>query len=230
VVLANEIFLRSKELKAVLNVTDCQLMHLRVTNKLQFVKNGNAFYYALPSGSSLLNHPLGYQLLNWHKEKHQIVIENQPSTSESRQALEQLIKDILLPIERKFKRPQITYGFTSSELKRYIAKHSPKGTAPELDQHASCEMNGKNNEICKRGGAACDFIVDGVSTAVVVRYIVKHLNFDRIYYYGNDRSVHVSVSEQPHKHLQIMLVSESGRRYPSLKGFGIDAVKLSETL
>jgi hypothetical protein len=228
--LANDIFLQSKELKAVLNVTDCELMHLRLENKVQFTKQGNAFLYALPANTSLLSHPLGKQLLNWHKEKHQSSIENQPSNSESRQALELLIKDILLPIERKFKRLRITYGFTSPALKTYIAKNSPLGTAPALDQHSSCELNSKRSEICKRGGAACDFIVCGLSMAVVVRYISEHLNFDRIYYYGDDRPVHVSVSEQPNKHLQIMHESENGRRYPSLKGFGIDAVKLAATL
>lgn len=223
-------FLSSKEMKAILKVTDCDLMHLRTANKLQFQKKGNAFLYALPSSTSVLSHPMGQQLLNWHQQKHQSNIENAPSTSDSKLALEQLVVEILLPVERKFKRPKITYGFTSPELKRYIAKHSPRGTAPELDQHASCELNSKNNEICKRGGAACDFIIDGMSMAVVVRYILEHLNFDRIYYYGGDRPVHVSVSDEPHKHLQIMQQSENGRRYPSLKGFCNDAIKLAETL
>lgn len=223
-------FLNSKEMKAILKVTDCELMHLRTTNKLQFQKKGNAFLYALPNGTSVLSHPLGQQLLNWHQQKHQSNIENKPSTSDSKSALEQLVIEILLPIEREFRRPKITYGFTSPELKRYIAKHSPQGTAPELDQHASCELNSQNNEICKRRGAACDFIVDDISMAVVVRYIVEHLNFDRIYYYGDDRPVHVSVSEQLNKHLQIMHESENGRRYPSFKGFGINAIKLAETL
>lgn len=223
-------FLSSKEIKAILKITDCELMHLRTANKLQFQKKGNAFLYSLPSNISVLSHPLGQQLLNWHQEKHQSIIENKPITSDSKLALEQLVVEILLPIERKFRRPKITYGFTSPELKRFIGKHSPKGTAPELDQHASCELNNNNNEICKRGGAACDFIIDGMSMAVVIRFISEHLNFDRIYYYGDDRPVHVSVSEQPHKHLQIMQQSENGRRYPSLKGFGIDAIKLAETL
>lgn len=223
-------FLNSKEMKAILRVTGCELMHLRGENKLQFQKKGNAFLYALPNDISVLSHPMGHQLLNWHKGKHQSHIENEPKTSESRQALEQLVIEILLPIERKFRRPKITYGFTSPELKRHIAKHSPQGTAPELDQHASYELNRKNNGICNRGGAACDFIIDGMSMAVVVRYISEHLNFDRIYYYGDDRPVHVSVSDQQHKHLQIMQESENGRRYPSLKGFGSDAIKLAGTL
>jgi hypothetical protein len=223
-------FFTSKEMKAILKLTDCELMHLREANKFEFKKKGNAFLYSLPSGKTLLDHPLGLQLLNWHKGKHQCDVKNEPENVKSNKALEQLIKELLLPIERKFGKLEITYGFTSAALKSYIAKYTPKGTAPDLDQHAACELNSKSTDICKRGGAACDIILENTSMASVTRYIVKHLNYDRIYYYGDRRPLHISVGLNPVKHLQVMKDSESGRRYPSAKAYGKEAANLAETL
>jgi hypothetical protein len=40
-----EEYLSSKESKAVLKVQDCDLMHIRTSGKLKFVKKGNAFLY-----------------------------------------------------------------------------------------------------------------------------------------------------------------------------------------
>jgi hypothetical protein len=59
---------------------------------------------------------------------------------------------------------------------------------------------------------------------------VQNLNYDRIYYYGELRPLHISVSQSPAKHLQVMKVSENGRRYPSIKAYGKDALHLAETL
>lgn len=39
----------SKEAKAALKVQDCDLMHIRTSGKLNFVKNGNAFMYSKES-------------------------------------------------------------------------------------------------------------------------------------------------------------------------------------
>jgi hypothetical protein len=135
-----------------------------------------------------------------------------------------------LPLEREFGGLSITYGFTSFKLKNYIAKNSPKGTAPNLDQHASCELNSKGDEICARDGAACDLIIEKQSMANIVRFITSKLNYDRIYYYGQDRPLHVSANASPARHLQVMKDSPTGRRYPASKGFGTDAIKLAETL
>ena len=38
-------WLSSKETKALMKVSDCELMHLRTTGKLKFKKEKNAFYY-----------------------------------------------------------------------------------------------------------------------------------------------------------------------------------------
>ncbi len=38
-------WLTSKETQKLLKVSGCELMHLRVSGKLQFKKQGNAYYY-----------------------------------------------------------------------------------------------------------------------------------------------------------------------------------------
>ena len=44
----NDIWLSSKEAKKVLKVSSCELMHLRVSGKLPFKKQGNAYFYQIP--------------------------------------------------------------------------------------------------------------------------------------------------------------------------------------
>ncbi|GAA6185583.1 hypothetical protein NBRC116595_28310 [Aliiglaciecola sp. NS0011-25] len=205
-------------------------MHLRESGELNFHKKGRAFKYELPSHISLLQHPLGEQLLNWHHESHSSDIPNIPRAIETKRFLEYLIAEILIPVERQFGNIKITYGFTSKELARYIAKFSPQGTAPKLDQHAGCEINSNENTVSKRSGCACDFIVSNYSMIEVTRYIVKTLNFDRLYFYGEQRPIHVSVNDAPVKHLQVMGESKLGRRHPSKKAFGEAAIKLAEEL
>ena len=38
-------YLKSKEIQKKLKITSCELMHLRVEGKLNFIKKGNAFFY-----------------------------------------------------------------------------------------------------------------------------------------------------------------------------------------
>lgn len=222
--------LTSAEMKKLLKVSDCELMHQRERGDLVFEKRGNAFFYHIPPQSSLLNYPLGKQLLDWYRDKHKINIDNTPASTETTRLLEKLVTDILIPIERVFGAVTVTYGFTSVELKKYIQKSSPAGTAPIIDQHASCELNQQGKLICERGGASCDFTVRNRLVSEVTRFIVKNLNFDRVYYYGEHRPLHVSVSDYPVKHLQVMQESRKGRRYPGKKGFGNDAITLSMEL
>ena len=223
-------YFTSREMKAILKVSDCELMHMRTSGHLAFNKKGNSYFYALPTGTSVLKHPIGKQLIDWYKEKHPSDINNEPSNKNSQLALERLVIDLLLPLQRKYAGVKITYGFTSASLKRYIANHSKAGTAPDIDQHAASELNNAGKPICERNGAACDILVDGVSAKEVLRFIVKHLSFDRIYYYGANRPLHISSNSKPEKHLQIMKQSSAGRRYPSVKAFGDDAISLAESL
>lgn len=46
-----ENWLSSKEAKKVLKVSSCELMHLRVSGKLSYKKQGNAFFYQIPDKS-----------------------------------------------------------------------------------------------------------------------------------------------------------------------------------
>lgn len=228
-----ERYLNSYEIKSLLRLSDCQLMHMREDGLLQFKKVKSKYYYSLPTTNSILNYSLGEQLVNWHKRKHDSNIDNTPHNVETICSLEMLVWDILIPVERRFgnKTVEITYGFTSYELKRHISNHSPANTYPTLDQHASHEKNAKDKLICTRGGAACDFYVSGVPSSDIVKFITKHLDYDRIYYYGADRPLHVSVNlNEPARHLQIMRVSDKGRRYPSEKAYGDSAVALAETI
>ncbi|WP_239670717.1 hypothetical protein [Vibrio variabilis] len=66
-----------------------------------------------------------------------------------------------------------------------------------MDQHASMEYNSKGNRICKRDGAACDFYIEDQTGQMdkVAKYIIGHLPFDRLYYYGRNK-LFMSVSEQ----------------------------------
>jgi len=178
-----------------------------------------------------INGELYDQLINWYLVKHDFDGENKP-TPASEVYLYQLIQLILNPITVRFGKLNITYGFTSPALHRYIQRLSPAGTAPSLDQHACAEFNSKGSEICSRTGAACDFIVHGYEEQMhlVAQFICQQLNFDKLYFYGRNRPIHISISEQPLKHLQIMQQSENGRRYPGKKAFGPAATTLATQL
>lgn len=230
--MSKELLFSSKEFKQLLGVSDCELMHLRVSGKLRFVKKGNSFLYQLDDKNLLLKHPLANQLVNWYQEKHHISIDNSPKEVESINSTLKLIETVLLPVSKKFGDVKITYGFVSPELNRYIQKNSSSGTYPSIDQHAGSELNSANNHICKRHGLACDFIINGYENQMdqVMLFIVSNLSFDKIYYYGNDRPIHVSVGDESERHLQIMNVSDKGRRIPGKKAYGNEAKILAEEL
>jgi len=69
--------------------------------------------------------------------------------------------------------------------------------APALDQHAAHERNRHGQPVCPRLGAAVDFIVEDEDMAEVARWIMANLPFDRLYFYGSERPLHVSWSEHP---------------------------------
>jgi hypothetical protein len=80
-------------------------------------------------------------------------------------ALEFLCQHILDPIIDHFskERFQLTYGFCSKDLKRFLAQKDPKTgikngrVDPSRDQHMAHEMNRNGRYYCDRLGAACDF-------------------------------------------------------------------------
>jgi hypothetical protein len=225
-----EILFSSKEFKQLLDVSDCDLMHMRVSGELKFIKKGSAFLYKLHDKKLLLKHPLANQLFNWYQERRDISLDNVPKESESIDSALLMIETVLLPINNEFGDINITYGFVSAELNKYIQKNSSSGTYPSIDQHSASEPNNADNKICKRHGLACDFTISGYEKEMdkVMNFIVNNLDFDKIYYYGESRPIHVSVGEKAEKHLQIMNVSDKGRRIPGKKAFGNKAKVLAE--
>ena len=230
--MSQELLFSSKDFKQLLDVSDCELMHMRVSGELKFVKKGNAFLYQLHDKYLLLKHPIAEQLFNWYKNKHAISLDNTPKASESILSAILMLETVLLPISKEFGCVKITYGFVSLELNRYIQKNCSSGTSPSIDQHAASELNQANNQISKRHGLACDFTVNSYENKMdqVMLFIVNNLSFDKVYYYGNDKPLHVSVGNKAARHLQIMNISDKGRRIPGRKAYGNKAKVLAEEL
>ena len=137
-------------------------------------------------------------------------IRNVPEQAESWEALAELCETILEPVAEHFGRPEITYGFASPALLRLIPAH----IAPALDQHVSCELNRRGNLVCSRLGAAADFRITAVPSAQLAIWIAEQLPFDRLYFYGDDRPIHVSTGPDRTGGIVAMLPGPSGRRVP----------------
>lgn len=137
-------------------------------------------------------------------------VSNQPLQAESWDALRTLCATILEPVRARFGPPEITYGFASPALLRLIPAHA----APALDQHVSCELNRRGQPVCSRLGGAVDFHIAGVSSQDVALWIADTLPFDRLYFYGAARPVHVSIGPERTGCMVAMLAGPSGRRVP----------------
>ena len=120
-------------------------------------------------------------------------------------ALEALCKHIIDPVIDAFgqERFQLTYGFCSADLKRWLAKKDPVTgvkhgkVSPKLDQHMAHEVNRNGNYYCSRLGAACDFKILDLPSDELVEWIVSRgLPFDSLYCYGVERPIHISYGPQ----------------------------------
>lgn len=118
-------------------------------------------------------------------------VNNIPKQAKTFDSIAYLAQSILDPVYEQFGQIEITYGLCSHNLQ----KHIKKNVAPNLDQHAGSELNSKGNLICPREGFAVDFRVTNIGSKIVADHIVKDLNFDRLYYYGNDRPIHISAKQ-----------------------------------
>ena len=137
-----------------------------------------------------------------------VQVDNSPKEPKTYEAIAYLAQTIMDPIFEHFGQPQITYGLCSHNLQQHIKK----SVAPTLDQHAGSERNSKGNLICPREGFAVDFRIENITTDHVAKYIVEHLKFDRLYFYGSDRPLHVSaVSETPKQAIVVFNVSNNRR-------------------
>ncbi|WP_046225220.1 hypothetical protein, partial [Vibrio sp. ECSMB14106] len=109
-----------------------------------------------------------------------------------------------------------------------LVDHYTGDMAPDLDQHASIELNTRGSRICKRNGAACDIYVEGYEQRMdeVARFICTHLEFDRLYFYGKDKPLHISVGADNSKYALIRQRRSDGLRVntKSAKGSATQAL------
>lgn len=120
-----------------------------------------------------------------------VQVNNIPKQKKTFESISFLAQTILDPVRDKFGPLKLTYGVCSHNLQKHIKKR----VAPTLDQHSGSELNSKGNLICRREGFAVDFKVNDVDTKIVADYIVTKISFDRLYYYGNNRLLHISASQ-----------------------------------
>jgi hypothetical protein len=76
------------------------------------------------------------------------------------------------------------------------------------------EVNSRGALICERGGAACDFLVEFEDMEIVAAWIMENLPFDRLYFYGKNRPIHLSYGPQQSRLAYEMIESKSGARVP----------------
>tara|TARA_R110000868_G_scaffold279535_7_gene539599 strand:+ start:1930 stop:2481 length:552 start_codon:yes stop_codon:yes gene_type:complete len=155
------------------------------------------------------------KVINWHTQRYPELLSNSPS-EQSFASIRLLCEKILLPVQIEFGQVNVTYGFTSASLVNLIRKKCPAGTAPKLDQHAAHECNKNNVYYCNRLGAACDFLVAHplVGMDEIANWITQNVEFDRLYFYGVDKPLHISYGPENSKFVQLMGESEKGRRIP----------------
>jgi hypothetical protein len=140
-------------------------------------------------------------------------VPNAPRQAATVEAMQRLARDILDPVIAEFGPIQITYGFASHALTRLI----PGRIDPTRDQHAGHELRPDGAPICPRLGQAVDFWIKGISSGRVAAWIAQRLPFDRIYFYGVGRPLHVSAGPEEKRAVIAMLQGASGRRVPSLR-------------
>lgn len=150
------------------------------------------------------------QLIECGETQGRLGLANLPLRPETYNALHGLCVTLLDPLIDYFGAIRLTYGFSSPELTKHIAS----GIAPKLDQHACCERTSRGAPVCARGGAACDFLVEDEDMGSVAEWIIANLPFDRLYFYGPDRPLHLSFGPSPAAEAFAMVRGPSGRLLP----------------
>ncbi len=132
---------------------------------------------------------------------------NVPKQQRTYAALQELAREILDPVWNEFGKIELTYGISCQALYRHIKAR----ISPNLDQHASYELNAAGNQICNRGGAAVDFYCPAADALNVAQWIVIHCPFDRLYFYGLKRPIHISIG--PDESRRVVLMRESNKMH-----------------
>ncbi len=148
--------------------------------------------------------------INCGDTQQRLGLRNAPLKPDTYNAFYELATQILDPVVEYFGAIKLTYGFCSADLGRHIHRR----VAPELDQHASFEVNRLGRPICVRGGAACDFVVEDEDMREVADWIIANTPFDRLYFYGQHRPLHVSYSQAGSRQAYKLTESKSGRLVP----------------
>jgi hypothetical protein len=150
------------------------------------------------------------QLIQCGETQAQTGLANFPKCPESYNALYDLTIKVLDPVIDYFGMIHLTFGFCSREL----AKNIPGCIDPKRDQHAAYELNRRDKFICERLGAAVDFMVEDESMLEVAQWVVVNTPFDRLYFYGDDKPIHVSFGPNHDGEIVRMVPSKSGRLMP----------------
>jgi hypothetical protein len=143
--------------------------------------------------------------------------DNVPRVAETFAAMRTLCAAVLDPLVDRFGPIELTYAFASPSLTRRI----PGRIAVPLDQHAGHELNCEGGPICGRLGLAVDLRVPGADSRLVAAWIIEHTPFDRLYFYGPDRPLHVSAGPQGARQITEMRRGPSGRLVPRVVTAGL---------
>ncbi len=127
---------------------------------------------------------------------------NSDATLSALKALNQFILD---PVIGCFGRDrfQLTYGFCSSDLRKYLDRKDPFTEVkngridPTRDQHMAHKVKSSGKYYCERLGAACDFLITDLASVQLVEWVLRaRLPFDSLYFYGTNRPIHISYGPQ----------------------------------
>ncbi len=170
----------------------------------------------LPDLDSPCGQYLSYrQIIECGETQAKTGLANCPKQPDSYTALYDLASHVLDPVIDYFGMIKLTYGFCSHDL----GKHIKGRVAPKLDQHAAHETNSKKTLICPRLGAAIDFIVEDENMREVADWVAENTPFDRLYFYGEDRPIHVSYGPEQKGEYIDLVMTESGKQVPKIKKY-----------
>ena len=166
--------------------------------------------------------PLLHCCDTWHalvREGH--VLDNRPERLETWAAIECLQNELLRPLEEEFGLVQLTYGFAGAELVKAVKKRAAAGgwmpgVFPEGDQHAGYELDALGQRICETDGMAVDLRVPGRGSDEVRAWILGRLPFDKMYFYGCERPIHLSWAPDPIGQVIEMQPLASGKLMPKV--------------
>ncbi|HVA13427.1 MAG TPA: hypothetical protein VNF99_09275 [Stellaceae bacterium] len=121
-------------------------------------------------------------------------IDNLPKQFETYAAMRALCVNVLDPVIDHFGPIELTYAFASAKLNKLVHQNNSRPNVTfSGDQHAGCELNRNGKPFCPRRGQSVDFRVPNSGAhGEVARWIVANTPFDRLYFYADDRPLHVS--------------------------------------